>query len=178
MEFDKSKVYTALNADEVKIGSKGYFADTLAGLRMAVLNADTNLRELTDVYNETIDYRFETNDGDNVSVYNLFYLVEELKEKKFRPYKDTDEMIEDFKRRYNSYGGWSGKNNPMYNPLIWIKSKAIGFRHLVTDYGDDENCNHCNRSCIWIGSISIGFKKLLDDYTYLDGSPCGIEEYL
>ena len=33
MEFDKSKVYTAVNADEVKVGSKGYFADTIAGLK-------------------------------------------------------------------------------------------------------------------------------------------------
>lgn len=27
MEFDKSRVYTALNADELKIGSKCVFAD-------------------------------------------------------------------------------------------------------------------------------------------------------
>lgn len=29
MEFDKAKVFTALNADEVKVGSKGYGSDTM-----------------------------------------------------------------------------------------------------------------------------------------------------
>ena len=103
-------------------------------------------------------------------------LVEEFTEKKFCPYSNPDEMIEDFKKRYNAYDGWSGKDNPMYNPLIWIKSKDTGFRYLVTDYGNDDNCGHCNKSCIWIGTISLGFTELFDDYTYLDGTPCGIEE--
>lgn len=29
MEFDKAKVFTALNADEIKQGSKGYFANSI-----------------------------------------------------------------------------------------------------------------------------------------------------
>ncbi len=33
MQFDKSRVYTKLNADEVKEGSEGYFADTLNDLK-------------------------------------------------------------------------------------------------------------------------------------------------
>ena len=82
MEFDKNKVYTAANADEVKVGSKGFFADSLAGLRLDVFSEYTTLRELTDVYNEHVDHRFETNDGGNIDVYNLFYLVEEPQEKK------------------------------------------------------------------------------------------------
>lgn len=35
MEFAKAKIFTALNADEVKVGSKGYFADNLRSLRGA-----------------------------------------------------------------------------------------------------------------------------------------------
>ena len=163
MEFDKSKVYTALNADEVKVGSKGYFADTLAGLCADVLNAHTNLRELTDVYHETIPHRFRANDGD----YNLFYLVEEPKEKKFRPYKDTYEMIEDFKIRYNSYGGWNGKSNPMYCPLIWLKDKDDGQTDLVRSFWNDK---------VFLGIADFSLDFILKQYTYLDGSPCGIEE--
>lgn len=102
--------------------------------------------------------------------------IEEPEEKKPRPYSNPDEMIEDFKKRYNSYGGWSGKENPMYSPLIWIKSKDTGFRHLVTDYGDNDNCGHCNKICIWIGTLPINFKELYENYTYLDGTPCGITE--
>lgn len=171
MEFDKSKVFTALNADEVKLGSKGYYADNLNTLKERVGNNDQSYYGvITDITDARRTYRFQT----GKIRYNLFYLVEEPQEKKFRPYSTPDEMIEDFKKRYSSYGGWSGNGNPMYNPMIWIKPKTTGFCHLVTDYGDDDNCGHCNRSCIWIGSISIGFKELHKNYTYLDGSPCGI----
>lgn len=174
MEFDKSKVYTALNADEVKIRSKGYFSDNLKNLSFAVEEEySPAYGEIEEIKDSSYGCRFLKKGSYN---YSLFYPIEEPKENRFRPYSNPDEMIEDFKKRYSSYGGWSGKENPIYNPMIWIKSKATGFRHLVTDYGDDGNCGHCNRSCIWIGSFSIGFKKLLDDYTYLDGSPCGIME--
>ena len=172
MKFDKSKVYTALNADEVRIGSKGYFASTIADLRITV-EGDWTLRDVKVIRDDNWVSRFEDDNGD---YYSFFYLVEEPKENRFRPYSNPDEMIEDFKKRYSSYGGWSGNGNPMYNPMIWIKSKATEFRHLITDYGDDDNCGHCNRSCIWIGSISIGFKELHENYTYIDGSPCGIKK--
>ena len=36
MEFDKSRVYTAVNADELPIGSKCIFADTVKALRKKV----------------------------------------------------------------------------------------------------------------------------------------------
>ena len=173
MEFDISRVYTMLNADEVKEGSEGYFADNFKDLK------DIIAREFSECYGkirkinvEGYSLRFLKEDD---SDFGLFYLIKEPEEEKFRPYKDTNEMIEDFKKRYNSYGGWSGKENPMYSPLIRIKSKTTGFRHLVTDYSDD-NCGHCNKSCIWIGSLAIMFKELFDKYTYLDGTPCGIKE--
>lgn len=170
MEFDVNKVFVSLSADDVKIGSKGYCADSLVNLKTRVEHEDKlAYGEVTRIHDKNCLYRFRI---DNIIDKAFFYLVEEFTEKKFRPYKDKDEMIEDFKKRYSSYGGWSGKDNPMYNPMIWIKSKATGFRHLVTDYGDDSyNCSY-----VWIGSISIGFKELYKNYTYLDGSPCRIME--
>ena len=36
MKFDETRVYTALNADELKIGSKCIFADTIHDLRLYV----------------------------------------------------------------------------------------------------------------------------------------------
>lgn len=172
MEFDISRVYTMLNADEVKEGSEGYFADTFKDLK------DIIAREFSERYGKirkikAEDYSLRFLREDNYC-FCLFYLIKESKENKFRPYSNPEEMIEDFKRRYNSYGGWSGKDNPMYNPLIWIKSKTTGFRHLVTDYGCGDG-GPCNKSCIWIGSFSLEFKELFDKYTYLDGTPCGIE---
>lgn len=37
MEFDKSKIYTVVNADEVKLGNIGYFADNIYSLQQAAL---------------------------------------------------------------------------------------------------------------------------------------------
>ena len=171
MEFYVNKVFESLRADDVKIGSKGYCADSLANLKTIVENeVKLAYGEVTRIRDKDCLYRFCI---DNIVDKAFFYLVEEPEENKFRPYSNPNEMIEDFKKRYNAYGGWSGKDNPMYNPLIWIKSKATGFRHLVTDYCDDDNCN---KSCIWIGSLALAFKELFDKYTYLDGTPCGIKE--
>lgn len=36
MEFDKARVFTALNADEIKIGSEGYFADSIRILKETI----------------------------------------------------------------------------------------------------------------------------------------------
>lgn len=39
MEFDMTKVFTSLNADEVKVGSKGYGSNTIKGLIEEVDNS-------------------------------------------------------------------------------------------------------------------------------------------
>lgn len=174
MEFDISRVYTMLNADEVKEGSEGYFANNFKGLKDIIAHEFNECYgKISKIKTEGHSLRFLKEDD---YCFGLFYLIKESQEEKFRPYSNPDEMIEDFKRRYNSYDDWSGKDNPMYNPMIWIKSKDTGFRHLVTDYGDNDNCGHCNKICIWIGTPSINFKELYENYTYLDGTPCGIKE--
>ena len=43
MEFDKSKIYTVLNADELKLGSKVYVADSLEALQSYVEDNDKNV---------------------------------------------------------------------------------------------------------------------------------------
>ena len=58
MEFDKSRVYTALNADELKIGSKCVFADDLRELRRLVSIEDTS-QVLIAIKGESYKYRFE-----------------------------------------------------------------------------------------------------------------------
>lgn len=77
MKFDKSKVYTAINADEIKIGSKGYFADDLYDLQYKVENDETDeLHELVSIEDSSQDFRFKMVTHLPFT-YNLFYLVEE-----------------------------------------------------------------------------------------------------
>ena len=88
MEFDKTRVYSACNADEVKVGSKGYFADSISELKRKISEGDEPLT-LVKICGEEAATRFTTL---SASVYLLFYLVESPKEKVYRPYNDTAEM--------------------------------------------------------------------------------------
>lgn len=88
MKFDKNRLYTAFNADKVKVGSKGYFADSISELKRKI-NESEAPSTLTKIYGEEAAARFSISP---VTSYILFYLVEEPKEKTYRPYKDTAEI--------------------------------------------------------------------------------------
>ena len=162
MTFDKNKVYTALNADEVKVGSIGVFADTIAQLKRKVEHPMTF--EVVEILSDNYDCRFVTTGG---MTYSFFYLTEEPEKNKYRPYKDTDEMIEDFKERAKAYGATSFKC-PMFNSTIWVKGKERTAKSLIYVFyprsvyvGDEEE---------------MPLDKLFEYYTYLDGTPCGKKE--
>ena len=164
MTFDKSRVYTALNADEVKPGSKGYFANTVEDMKKLV-SRGTGLKEVFKIEPEDYSYRFAITlrTEHELMAFNLFYLVEESFKKEYRPYKDTEEMTKDFKKRFHV-------DNPNYTmPLIWVKEKVTDISMLITAFGAGNNriYNHNH----W-----INLKELLTYYTYLGGSPCGILE--
>ena len=159
MEFQKENVYTALNADEVKVGSKGYFADKLETLR-AFVSENEVPRTLVEVLGEEYERRFD--EGGNP--WNLFYLVEEPEEETYRPYETTDEMIEDFKERAKAYGANFFKC-PMFNPTIWVKDKKSNSKYLISAFGETN---------VYLSSIDeYSLELLFEDFTYLDGSPCG-----
>lgn len=88
MKFDKTRVYSICNADEVKVGSKGFFADNISDLKKKV-NEGHELLTLVKIYGEKSATRFSISP---ISSYILFYLVEEPKDKTYRPYKDTSEI--------------------------------------------------------------------------------------
>lgn len=88
MKFDKTRIYSICNADEVKVGSKGFFADNISDLKKKVSEGH-ELLTLVKIYGEKSATRFSISP---VSSYILFYLVEEPEEKKYRPYNDTAEM--------------------------------------------------------------------------------------
>ncbi len=161
MKFDESKVYTALNADDIKVGSKGYFADSLGGLRSQVELGNTELMCLTAVTDDFNMSRFCTGS----SAFVFFYLVEEPKEKKLRPYMHTAEMLSDFKDRFDLL------SHDDRLPSIWIKNKITGVCNMIIRVADNTATIVSD-----IDVISFSMESLFESYTYLDGSIIGIEE--
>ena len=93
MEFDIKRVYSAVNADEVKAGSMCFFANSLGRLRDEVEALDTNPEELQIINDEYSHNRFVTSSG---LKYSFCYLVSEPEEKKL---KWTDLKIGDIIRK-------------------------------------------------------------------------------
>ena len=92
MEFDKSKVYTALNADELKVGSKVICANNIDSLKCKVLDG-CDILEIKNILEESYERRFQlTVKG----VYPFAYLISEPEEKKL---KWTDLKIGDIIRK-------------------------------------------------------------------------------
>lgn len=147
MKFDKSKVYTALNADEVKVGSRGCIADTIAGLKDRVENED--IHTLIDIKNEEYRWRFGADDG-NPDYWNLFYLVEEPIG--YRPYEDNNELQEDFGYLQN----------------IWVKRKDTKNSYLITAFEVISGVYYV-RVCDKV----ITLTELFEDYCSLAGKPLG-----
>ena len=97
MEFDKTRVYTAVNAEELPIGSKCIFADTIHTLREKVESDSAQrseyvLRAVRDGFEKE---RFEQDDG---IIYLLAYLIEPPAEPKYKRFENFDSLIEAVKK--------------------------------------------------------------------------------
>lgn len=163
MEFDKSRVFTALNAEELKVGDKVFIADNPYDLEFDVKN-EQDAAFIQEIYprDTTARFRVKYCHSELYDDYCLAYLIERAKEKKYRPYESIDEFVSDFIQRTNT-------NCPKYGmPLIWIKSKNTSTKHLVISfYADVEE--------VGVSSNIIKLNWLFNEYEYLDGSPCGKE---
>lgn len=91
MEFDVSRVYTAVNAEELKVGSKVIVAQAFGVLKDAVkVNKDPVI--LKDVLPPACISRFEVEPS---GYYNLAYLVEEPDVLKWTDLKVGDTVQKD-----------------------------------------------------------------------------------
>lgn len=82
MDFDKSRVYTALNADEVKVGSKVVCANTIKDLKRKV--AENEITEIKGIKDDCYENRFSAWFDDDLLGYALAYLISEPDEKKLK----------------------------------------------------------------------------------------------
>ena len=80
----------------------------------------------------------------------------------YRPYKDTDEMIEDFASRFHQLSLYSCDL-----PLIWVKRKNTNCKELILGFYNNE---------VEFSTYCIDMKELFNDYEYLDGTKIGKKE--
>lgn len=86
------------------------------------------------------------------------------KDGKVRPYEDTDEMMEHFNRHFELIP------QKYRLPIMWVK------------YSNDTKClitRVSKRSVAFVLGTTVcpvDLETLLEDFTWLDGSPCGVEE--
>lgn len=86
MEFDKSKVYTALNADELKVGSKVICAFSISDLKKRVDKGE-QITEVHQILNEDVEQRFKVYHGDDEYLsYPFAYLISEPEEENWIVY--------------------------------------------------------------------------------------------
>lgn len=146
MEFDKSRVYTALNADELQIGSKCIFADTVKGLRRKVEEDTDCVETFYRLHNNGCDDLFVGND----CAYCYAYLIEPPAEPKYKPFSSEEKAIEIIEQHE-----------------CWIKSKMTQNCFLV-GIKDSKHIPLIGYDC------KEFFSLLLDGYVFADdGTPCG-----
>lgn len=150
MKFDKSRVYTAVNADELQIGSKCLFADTLEELKDLVQECNGYSKtELREIRGGDEIFRFVDKIGHTSS---LAYLLLPSDVPKYKPFESVEKAMEVIIK----HGGW-------------VKDEGTGCTFLVLGYGE-----HKEDFSIYIGSEWVPLEDLFMDFIFADdGSPCG-----
>lgn len=160
MEFDKSRIYTMINADEIKPGDIGYFADDLYSLQQTVQYEDKEYYgQVIHIRDNKTAFRFASNRN---MCFVLFYPVEEPEKRKFHPFKNTDDLMTEFCKR-------SGKL-PLATidpPAIYFKNKQSGKSYIMSAF-DYYSVKICHETYDMTG--------LFNNFTFTDDLPCGIEE--
>ena len=152
MKFDKSRVYTAVNADELKIGSRVVLCDSLLELKEAVeTEKKGTIQNLAIIHGEDMPFRFT---GDKYhSGHLLAYLIEPPAEPKYKPFESVDKAREVI----NKHGGW-------------VSHRDCKNYFFITGY-----LPHLNEGIgICIGLVWHTLQELYDNFIFADdGSPCG-----
>ena len=166
MEFLKERVYTALNADELKIGSKVVIAKNVGALKGLVYN--NMISTLIKIYSVDCQDRFCGeyvykcgNSYDSVTG-TLCYLVSEPEET--RPFKNIDELIE-------------ANNNarPEHTmPLIWIENRFTEEVEMIVTFNYSNGFR--DEETVKTSTRVLTMDDLYREYKFLNGDICGVKE--
>lgn len=156
MEFDKSRVYTALNADELEVGSMVIVADSVQGLKDRVNKSASDedyISRIGSILPETAIHRFKTLWGGE---YPLAYLISPPKEPEYKPFSDTEAAF----KTITAHGGWVRYNLYHYAPITGIRRDT------------DNDGNH--EVALQISGSWYSAETVVNDFLFTDdGTPVG-----
>ncbi|MFC2602298.1 MAG: hypothetical protein ACFNX0_00130 [Treponema sp.] len=151
MEFDKSRVYTALNADELEVGSTVFVANTLAFFKEVVNDEQSDRRVKVDrIESECYESRFHANSEN----WQLAYLISPPKKPEYKPFSDTETAY----KTITAHGGWIKEKSKKELRFIF------GIDMNDKDFQIHTNCGWCS------------VKDVLEDCVFADdGTPVGVK---
>lgn len=203
MEFDKSRVFSAVNADELHEGDKVIVSNVLSMIKEYV-KRDIFIRELYRVERDNYSNRFVIksdeydSDGD-VLCYSLAYLVERKENctncvENGRAHGCIP-MDDDKITRCFDYKPKTEKQH--YRPFrdtdelikVWCEYKCPAHNHrergltmpfiwVRSKFNKDHKgvlINNYFGEYVELNKVQCFLSRLFDEYTFLDGSPCGVE---
>lgn len=89
----------------------------------------------------------------------------EKKEKHFRPFRDTDELVKVWKEKSKQVHS----DYSLTMPYIWVRRKESNSKgQLITEFS--------NTFWVGMGKEEYNMTDLFVHFTFLDGTPCGVEE--
>ena len=127
MEFEKSRVYTALNADELEVGSEVIAADSLQELKDRLNKSSSDEKyiiRIKSILPETEMHRFKTFWG---GVYPLAYLISPPKKPEYKPFSDTETAF----KTITAHGGWIKMKGGNYLTIAGIDMKREDNEHIL-----------------------------------------------
>ena len=131
MEFDKSKVYTALNADELEVGSTVIVADSLQGLKDRVNKSASDedyISRIGSILPETAIHRFKTLWGGE---YPLAYLISPPKEPEYKPFSNSETAY----KTIAAHGGWVNTDDDgNYKISLQISGSWYSAKTVVNEF--------------------------------------------
>ena len=87
-----------------------------------------------------------------------------IKPKEYRAFKNTDEL----KKKWAELCPTNIHRPSLCEPLIWVKCKSNKSTSVISKFADGNVAMNV--------LLFYSLEELFDDFTFLDGTPCGIEE--
>ena len=196
-DFDKEKVLTPVNYFESSkyYGTKVLYADTYKDLikQFKLYNTPgTDKDAITGILQGWAEYELSFRiEGTPDKIFDFIYLLEEPPLIQERPFKNTEEFVQTYKKRWSEYVN-KDFIDFMSHPTIWIREIDTKKDFMVVGMDEDsltiidskEECvgemifGSSNATRTVLTPVKIDMPMLASRFTFLDGSGCVIAERL